>query len=110
MGDVPCRQDRRSRPSFAAVLRKSTLWTDEAPAGATSSEACYRPAMGAGSIGLIWYACCCSFFAFAGITAAGLVVAGRSKEARVRAARAKAQAERVGTTVPTPDDDQGTSL
>jgi hypothetical protein len=48
--------------------------------------------MGAGSAGLLWYACCCSFVSFAGIVAVSLTVFGRMKDERARDAKAKALA------------------
>lgn len=40
--------------------------------------------MGAGSAALIWYACCCSFVAFTGIIASGLIVYGRTRRQLAR--------------------------
>lgn len=57
--------------------------------------------MGAGSAALIWYACCCSFVAFVGIIATGLIVYGRQRELRARSLPLPQQGET--TAAPEPD-------
>lgn len=58
--------------------------------------------MGAGSVGLLWYACCCGFVAFTGIVAVWLIVYGRRQEEKRRAARATEYAERLAADAKMP--------
>ncbi len=65
--------------------------------------------MGAGSAALIWYACCCSFVAFTGIVASGLLVYGRTREARARQLREADDAAAQPDTAPAPPEPEATA-